>query len=219
MGVDHHYTHVAILVFATALIILLSVVARVSLGNADKAVIPADRFSVRGMFEVVVEFIHSLIDMVMGEHGKAYVPMFATLFFFIFINNLLGLLPGMSAATQNINTTLAIGIFTFVIYNVMGLKENGAGYLKHFLGPIIWIAPLMLVIELISHVVRPMSLGLRLMGNMTGDHTVLGIFLDLVPFGVPVIFYGLGLFVCFVQAFVFTILSMIYVMMATAHDH
>jgi F-type H+-transporting ATPase subunit a len=101
----------------------------------------------------------------------------------------------------------------------MGLKENGVGYLKHFLGPLIWLAPLLLPIELISHMVRPASLGLRLAGNMTGDHTVLGIFLNLVPIGVPMVFYVLGLFVCFLQAFVFSLLSMVYISMATAHDH
>ena len=117
------------------------------------------------------------------------------------------------------NTAFAIGIFIFFTYNFLGIKENGLAYLKHFLGPMLLLAPLMLPLEIISHVVRPMSLGLRLSGNMTGDHTVLGIFLDLVPYVVPVIFYGLGTFVSFVQAFVFTLLSMIYIAMATAHDH
>lgn len=101
----------------------------------------------------------------------------------------------------------------------MGIKENGWGYLKHFMGPIILLAPLMLVIEVISHVVRPISLGLRLANVMKGDHTVLGIFLDLVPLFLPILFYILGIFVCFVQAFVFTLLSMVYVSMAIAHDH
>jgi F-type H+-transporting ATPase subunit a len=101
-----------------------------------------------------------------------------------------------------------------------GIKENGIGYLQHFLGPIIWLAPIMLPIELISHMVRPFSLGLRLANVMMGDHTVVGIFLGLGPGVVlPIPFYLLGIFVCFVQAFVFTLLSMVYVAMATAHDH
>ncbi len=203
----------------TGLIVVLSVTARVALGNAEAAVIPASKFSVKGFFELIVEFINSLVGMVMGDHGHHLVPLFASVFFYVFLNNILGLLPGWSSATANMNTAFAIGLFIFVTYNFLGIKENGLAYLKHFLGPMLLLAPLMLPLEIISHVVRPMSLGLRLSGNMTGDHTVLGIFLDLVPYGVPVIFYGLGTFVSFVQAFVFTLLSMIYIAMATAHDH
>jgi F-type H+-transporting ATPase subunit a len=125
----------------------------------------------------------------------------------------------MTPATDNINTTVAIGLFVFVLYNALGAKESGLKYFAHFLGPVWWLAPLMVVIELISHLVRPMSLGLRLAGNMTGDHTVLSIFLDKYPIGIPIIFYSLGIFVCLVQAFVFTLLSMVYVGMATEHEH
>jgi F-type H+-transporting ATPase subunit a len=117
------------------------------------------------------------------------------------------------------NTTISVGIFSFLLYNLEGLRTNGLGYLKHFLGPVLWLAPLMVIIEVISNLVRPMSLGIRLFGNMTGDHTVLSIFLNLVPIGVPIIFYALGLFVCLVQAFIFSLLSMVYLSMATAHDH
>ncbi len=219
LHIDHHYAHVYVGMIVTGFIVLLSVTARVALGNSEAAVIPASRLSVKGVFELIVEFINSLVGMVMGDHGSKYVPLFASVFFYIFLNNILGLFPGWSAATANMNTAFAIGIFIFVTYNFLGIKENGLAYLKHFLGPMLLLAPLMLPLEIISHVVRPMSLGLRLSGNMTGDHTVLGIFLDLVPYGVPVIFYGLGTFVSFVQAFVFTLLSMIYIAMATAHDH
>ena len=197
----------------------MSVAARVALGNGEAAVIPAGRFGIKGFFELVTEFINGLIGMVMGDHGHKFVPLFASVFFFIFTNNILGLVPGWAAATANMNTALAVGLFVFVTYNFLGIRENGLAYLKHFLGPMLLLAPLMLPLEIISHVVRPMSLGLRLSGNMTGDHTVLGIFLELVPYGIPIVFYGLGTFVSFVQAFVFTLLSMIYVAMATAHDH
>jgi F-type H+-transporting ATPase subunit a len=125
----------------------------------------------------------------------------------------------MTPATENLNTTLGMGLIIFLYYNYMGLKENGLSYLKHFMGPILWLAPLMVVIELISHLVRPVSLGLRLANVMKGDHTVLGIFLDLVPVLLPIPFYILGIFVCFVQAFVFTLLSMVYVSMSIDHDH
>jgi F-type H+-transporting ATPase subunit a len=129
----------------------------------------------------------------------------------------------MTPATDNLNTTLAIGIFAFLVYNYYGLREHGLAYLKHFLGPIIWLAFLMAPIEIISHLMRPLTLGIRLQGNIFADHTVVGVFIDLfrniwfIP--VPALFYGLGIFVCFMQAFVFTMLSMIYISMAIAHDH
>ncbi len=218
-GISHHYTYVATAIFVTSVIVLFSVIGRLALGNGEKAIAPAGRISVKGIFEIVVEFINSLVQMVLGNHSSHFIPLFAAIFFYIFLSNVLGLLPGMTASTSNMNAALSVGLFSFAMYNVLGVRENGVAYFKHFLGPVLWLAPLMLPIELISHFVRPLSLGLRLSGNMTGDHTVLGIFLDLVPIGIPMIFYALGTFVCFVQAFVFTLLSMIYVMMATAHDH
>lgn len=216
-GVGHHFAHVATACLSVVILFILGLLARRSL--AVEGYMPASRLSIKGFFEVVLEFNIALIDMVMGTKGRKFAPIFATIFFFIFFSNLMGLLPGMTPPTDNLNTTIALGLFTFVVYNYMGFKEHGLAYLKHFLGPLWWLAPLMLVIELISHFVRPLSLGLRLQGNMSGDHTVLGIFLDLAPFGVPVAFYFLGMFVCFMQAFVFTLLSMIYVSMAVAHDH
>lgn len=218
-GVGHEHTHVATLAIGCVGMIAVALVGRAALGSGDKAYEPAGKFSIKGFFEVLTEFIVSLVDMVIGEEGRKFVPMFASIFFFVLFNNFIGLLPGMTPATDNINTTLAVGAFTFIAYNFYGVKEHGLPYLKHFLGPVLFLAPLMVIIEIISHLVRPFSLGLRLQGNMMGDHTVLGIFLDLVPWGVPVIFYGLGTFVCFMQAFVFTMMSMIYVSMAIAHDH
>lgn len=218
-GVGAEYAHVATFAIAASGALLLGFIARGQLGSGEKSVAPASKFSVRGLFELLTEFIQGLCDMVIGEHGRSFVPLFASIFFFVLINNLVGVIPGMSSATENLNTTLGMGLIIFLYYNFMGLKENGIGYLKHFMGPILWLAPLMVVIELISHLVRPLSLGLRLANVMKGDHTVLGIFLDLVPVLLPIPFYVLGIFVCFVQAFVFTLLSMVYVSMAIAHDH
>ncbi len=219
-GVTPETTHVATAILVTAMLVAMSIAGRVALGTGEAAIAPADRVSIKGFFELIVESITTLNDMVLGPEGRAFTSLFGAVFVYILISNLIGLVPGMTPPTENFNTTLAVGLFSFAAYNFYGFKEHGISYLKHFLGPVWWLAWLMLPIELISHIVRPMSLGLRLMGNMTGDHTVLGIFLGLVPFyGIPVIFYGLGLFVCFVQAFVFTLLSMVYVLMATAHDH
>lgn len=212
--------HVATLLIAAVIMILLAVAGRFALGRGEESILPANRFGFKAVFEGTVEFIVSMCEMVIGEEGEKFVPFFATLFFFIFISNLMGLLPGFTPPTDNVNTTFALGVFVFFYYNYLGIREHGFGYIKQFMGPMIALAPLMFVIELVSHLVRPFSLGLRLFGNMVGDHTVLGIFLNLVPYYLlPVIFYGLGLFVCFIQAFVFTILSMIYVSMAISHDH
>lgn len=219
LGVDHHFTPVAGSMLATAIIVLLSVAGRVALGNGEAAVQPAGSFSLKGFFEAFTEFINEIIKMVLGDHGRHYIPLFGAIFFYIILNNLMGLIPGMPSSTSDINTAFAVGIFSFIIYNVIGLKHGGWHYVQHFMGPVWWMAWLLLPIELISHLVRPFSLGMRLSVNMTADHTILGTFIDLTKVGVPVIFYGMGTFVSFVQAFVFTLLSMVYVMMATADDH
>ena len=219
-GVGHHYIHVATLIVSAIILIVLGLWARAALNFGGMSSEPAKKFGMKAVFEAIVDFIVSISDMVIGEEGRKYVPMFASIFLFVLINNFLGLVPGMTPATDNINTTIALGIFVFFVYNFLGLKEHGILYLKQFLGPLLILAPLMVVIELMSHFVRPMSLGLRLQGNMMGDHTVLSLFLNLAPYyGLPVIFYGLGLFVCFMQAFVFTMLTMIYVSLAISHDH
>lgn len=218
-GVGHENAHVATFGIVAAGVIGASLVARAKLGAGDNAVVPEGKFNIRSIFELVTEFFVGMVDMVIGHHGRVFVPMFASVFLFVLVNNLVGVIPGMTPATENLNTTIAMGTFIFIAYNLLGIKENGLAYLKHFLGPVIWLAPLMVVIELISHIVRPLSLGLRLANVMRGDHTVVGIFLDLVPILLPIPFYLLGIFVCFVQAFVFTLLSMVYVSLATAHDH
>lgn len=218
-GVGHHYTHVATLILATLISVVLGLVARASLGSGESAVVPHGKLSVRAIFEGITEFIYNLAHQVIGHHGRAFAPYFAAIFTFVLINNFIGLIPGMTPATDNFNTTFAFGIFSFLAYNVIGLKEGGFGYLKHFLGPVLWLAPLMLIIEIISHFIRPLTLGLRLANVMTGDHTVLTVFLNLFPIGPAIPFYLMGMLVCTIQAFVFTLLSMVYVALATAHDH
>lgn len=217
--VGHTYDHVATLGITSVGVMALGLVAKASLGKGDTAVIPTNRFSVRGIFELLTELIDNISEMVIGEHGKKYVPFFTAVFLFVLINNIFGMIPGMTPATENINTTFGFGCLMFLVYNTQGFRANGFwGYLKHFMGPVIFLAPLMFVIEMVSHFVRPFSLGLRLANVMAGDHVVLSVFLDLVPIGVPLPFYVMGTFVCFVQAFVFTLLSMVYVAFAIAHD-
>jgi F-type H+-transporting ATPase subunit a len=125
----------------------------------------------------------------------------------------------LEAPTSNINANFAVAAIVFFAYNYYGIKEHGPSYIKQFMGPVAWLAPFMILVEIISHLVRPVSLSLRLFGNINGDHLALAVFSDLVPMFVPMIFMGLGMFVAFLQAFIFTILSAIYIQMAISHDH
>ena len=219
-GIGEEYEHVATYATVSLATIAVGLGTKIAMKNKGEAsVTPDGKLSLRGVFEMITEFISGNVEMVIGHHGRKYTPFFCAIFTFILVNNFVGMIPGMTPATEQINTTLAMGTFMFLVYNYMGLKENGLGYLKHFLGPIWWLAWFMAIVELISHVVRPLSLGLRLSKVMSGDHIVIGIFTDLVPIALPVPFYLLGMLVCFVQAFVFTLLSMVYIALATAHDH
>ncbi|MBC7464926.1 MAG: F0F1 ATP synthase subunit A [Bdellovibrio sp.] len=218
-GVGHHYAHVATLLIVTVILALVGLRAKATLGSGEASVVPTGKFSVRGIFEILTETIGDVSTQVIGHHGRDFAPYFTAVFTFILFNNLVGLLPGMTPATDNFNTTFAFGIFSFLAYNVVGLKHGGLGYLKHFLGPVLWLAPLMLIIEIISHIIRPLTLGLRLANVMTGDHTVLTVFLGLFPLGPAIPFYAMGLLVSTIQAFVFTLLSMVYVALATADGH
>lgn len=222
--VTHDNLHVVTFAVSSLVLFGFAVKAKLALGAGEKAVLPSDKFSVRGFFELFTEFIANLTIMVAGKEALKFVPVFASIFLLILVNNLVGLLPGMTPATDNVNTTFALGIFAFLIYNWRGLREHGLSYFKQLFGPgvpkyLFFVPIMMFFIELISHTVRPLSLALRLKGNMVADHSVLGAFLDMAPFLVPIPFYFLGLFVCFMQAFVFTVLTMIYVSMAISHDH
>lgn len=219
LQIEHQYTHVVTAIAVSLLILVIGIYARIQLGSGEVAVVPAGRFSVRGFFEMITEGTYSLADQVIGEDGAKYVPLAASIFTFVLINNLIGLLPGMTPATDNLNTSFAIGMFSFIYYNYIGLKYEGLNYIKHFFGPVWWLAWLILPIELISHAFRPLTLGLRLAGNITADHTVVGVFHQLFPIGLPVPFYAMGLIVSLIQAFVFALLTLVYVMLAKAHDH
>lgn len=219
-SVDHHYVHVATAIFASLIIFAVVFRANMALGKGEAAIVPANRVSVRGFFELLTETTYNMAELVVGHDGYKYVPLAAAIFTYVLINNFLGLVPGMTPATDNLNTSFAIGLFSFAYYNYVGLKEDGLGYLKHFLGPVWWLAWLILPIELISHAFRPLTLGLRLKGNIMADHTVLSVFHDLAPYIVPVPFYMMGVIVCLIQAFVFALLTLVYVMLAKPHgDH
>ena len=200
-------------------LLLFALRARQQLAAVTDPAVPDSGFSARNLAEVVTEFITNLSESVIGHDGPKYAPLFASLFVFILGSNLIGLIPGFTPPTDNFNVTLALGIVSFAAYNYYGLQAHGIAYLKQFVGPLLVLAPLMIVVELFSHLFRPASLAIRLYGNMFADHLLLGIFTDLTKVLIPVVFYLLGTFVSLVQALVFTLLTMVYVGLAISHDH
>jgi F-type H+-transporting ATPase subunit a len=223
-GLDvHHYGHVFLGAVIMIAVLIFALIARMQLNAAlkreDEGLVPDSKLTIRNFFEIIAEKLYALAESVMGKHNaELHFPLIGTLFIFIFTCNLIGMIPGLLPPTENLNTTLAFGVFVFLYYNYVGIREGGLGYFKHFLGPVWWLAPLMLVVELASHFFRPISLGLRLRGNIMGDHVVLGIFNDFTPFLIPIIFYGMGLFVCLVQAFVFCLMTMVYISLSATHE-
>lgn len=185
-----------------------------------EGLVPDEGLTLKNIWELAVENLFNLVKDPLGEkNARKFFPFLGTLFIYIFISNILGLIPGFIPPTSNISINAGIAISVFVYYNYAGFREHGIGYLKHFMGPILWMAPLMIIIEGISNVVRMLSLSVRLFGNIHGDHMVLEIFTNLTYLVIPVIFLGLGLFVSFIQALVFTLLSTIYFQLALAHEH
>ncbi|MGH7885461.1 MAG: F0F1 ATP synthase subunit A [Thermodesulfobacteriota bacterium] len=209
---------------AILVVILLSIIGVRIKKNYSKesSVIPDEKPTFGNVFEILgLEFLFNLFENMLGskERARKFFPLLAGSFFFILFCNMLGIIPGFLPPTGNYNTTLACATVIFIMYNYYGFKEHGISYLKHFAGPVLFLAPLMIVIELISHIVRPVSLSLRLAMNITGDHIVLGVFTGLTHFLIPAIFIALGIFVSLLQAFIFTVLSAIYIALAEAHEH
>jgi F-type H+-transporting ATPase subunit a len=211
--------HISTAILVALLLIAFAIWVRPRLANVESALEPDEGVSARNVAEAVVEAISGLAEGVIGHHYHRYVPLLAAFFVFILVSNLIGLVPGFLPPTSNFNTTLGLGLISFLAYNAYGLREIGGDHLKHFLGPVWWLAAIMLPVEIFSHAFRPISLGIRLFANMFADHQVVSIFTSMTKLLVPVLFYLLGAFVCVVQAFVFTMLSAIYISLSVAHDH
>ena len=184
-------------------------------------VAPAQGFSVRGIVETLMGFVHDLGKGIIGDiQVRPFLPTLAALFLFILVSNLSGLVPGFTPATESLNTNLVLGLFIFVVFNIAGIKEHGIiGYLKTFAGPIAMMAPFIFLIEMIGAFARPVSLALRLYGNIFGDHLVLSVFTGLTYLILPAFLLFFGLLVACLQSFVFTLLSSIYISLAVSHDH
>jgi F-type H+-transporting ATPase subunit a len=214
------WEHFGVSMLVVAILLLFGMKVRGSLANTEAAIEPEDGVTARNVAESFVEGIVGIAKSAIPEHPERYVPLLATLFAFILLANVLGLVPGFAPPTSQFNITFALGMVSFGAYHAYGVREQGFGsYMKHFLGPVMAIAPLMFVIEMFSHAFRPVSLGVRLYANMFADHTVIEIFTGLTYVIIPVIFYCLGFFVCIVQSFVFTMLSAIYISGAVSHGH
>ena len=231
---EHGFTWVSIIpivseseklkvVFPTLLVVIfLFVVCKKissSIASSKEHIVPEEKMSAQNLFELIVQVTLNMMKDIIGPSSDKFLPLIGSLFIYIFFCNLLGVIPGFLPPTISLYTNAACALIVFFYYNYLGIKEHGFAYAKQFMGPLIWLAPLMAVIELLSHCFRPFSLSVRLFGNMFGDHAILSIFSDLVPLGLPVIFISLALVVALIQAFIFSALSAVYIGLAISHDH
>ncbi|HVJ63679.1 MAG TPA: F0F1 ATP synthase subunit A [Bdellovibrionota bacterium] len=213
--------------------------------TTDAELVPPAKLGLTNFFDLVGSFIQSLAKDIIGHHYATYLPLLTFMFIWTLTSNMLGLIPGLGSPTDNLNTTLAMGVFVFLYYNYQGFRSHGFHYLEQFAGHLsgvllLLLGPMMFVIELISHSVRPITLGIRLKANISADHAIYGTIRDLCiqvadamgnsmgAFGkalgwvfislgpVPIVI--LGILVCVIQAFVFTLLTTIYIGLATAHE-
>jgi F-type H+-transporting ATPase subunit a len=195
-------------------------------------VIPDEGFSLRNVLELIVEALVSQAKAVMGDEYRRYFPVVGTIFFFILVSNLMGLVPGLGGATSDVNTAVAWAIISFLVYNFVGIRTHGWKYIYQFMGPSLYereiggkhyhirvLAPVFLPLEIVLHLARILTLTVRLVANMFADHTLILIWLGMVPVLLPAIFMGLGLVVSVLQAFVFALLTMIYIGQALQEPH
>jgi F-type H+-transporting ATPase subunit a len=215
IGLDHfahEYPHVVYSWVVMALLMISGAVA-----SKNITMIPA---KMQNFFEVIISGIEEFMVDNTGEEGRWLLPLAATVFMYVFVGNLIGLVPGFFPPTASINTTLSCALVVVVFTHVIGIKYHGIKYIKHFLGPVWWMSPLIFVIEIIGHLARILSLTFRLFGNMMGHEIVLAILFALAgAFLAPLPIMALGIFVSFVQAFVFFLLSIIYFTGAMEHAH
>lgn len=208
----HAYPHVIYSWVVMLLLVGLGVLAAKGI-----AMVPN---KMQNFFEIVVSGIEDFMVDITGEEGRWLFPLVATIFLYIFIGNLIGLVPGFFPPTASLNTTLSCALVVVVFTHIIGVKYHGISYIKHFLGPVWWMIPIIFPIELIGHIARILSLSFRLFGNMMGHELVLGILFALAgAFFAPLPIMALGIFVALVQAFVFFLLSIMYFTGAMEHAH
>jgi len=196
----------------TGLLLLYFVAVRASLSVEKPG-------AVQHTAEMVHEFVSSQGESIIGHGYERFVNYLTTIGLFILVANLFGLVPGLESPTSNVVVPLGLALTTFFYYHYHGIREHGFGYIKQFLGPIWWLSPLLLIIEIVSHLARIMSLTIRLYANMFAGDLVTWAFFGLLPIGIPIIFMVLHLGVSVIQAYVFMLLTAIYLGLAVSHDH
>jgi len=198
-----------------SLLVALFLVAFFGLAVRRRTLVPG---KLQDVLELIVEFFQGLLSDIIGPEGKKYLPMIGTVGLFIFFSNILGLVPGFMSPTSKLNVTVGCALTVFVYYHYQGMKAQGVlKYLKHFAGPIPILAPLMVPIELISHLSRPVSLSIRLFSNIFAEEVLIVVIASIIPYFLPLPFMALSLFTGLLQAFVFVLLSCIYISGAVAH--
>jgi len=212
MEIGHtNWTHVTNAWLVMALLTMFAILA-----TRRMAIYP-NRF--QNVMEVILSGFYSLLLDTMGEHGKKFFPLIATLGLYILMSNLIGLIPGFESPTSNLNTTVSMALCVFFMTHIIGVKLHGLKYFKQFLGPVWWLTPLMMPIEIISHLSRPISLSVRLFGNIMGEDIVLAVVLLLVPLLVPMPVLVLMIFTSVIQTLVFMLLAMMYIAGAMEEGH
>jgi F-type H+-transporting ATPase subunit a len=219
-------------ILASALLFMAAMAVRRRLAIDDGGVLPDEGVTIRNLIEVIIVQLSDLAESIMGDQYRKHFPVIGTLFFFILVSNLLGLIPWMGGATSDVNTAAAWATISFVYYNAIGIKTHGWKYIYQFMGPALMnvkiggttyhvrpLTPLFLPLEIVLHFARLATLTIRLAANMFADHTVIGVWIGMIPIVVPAIFMGLGLMVSFLQAFVFALLTMIYIGSALEEAH
>lgn len=201
---------------ATIIILVIALLARKSMNLVPRGV--------QNLVEVIMEFFIDLAEANIGHMGRHFFPFIATIGIYILVCNFLGLLPGGDAPTSNLNTNAALAIPVFLATHIYGVKEHKLGYIKHFVGPIrslpaLPLMILMFIIEAIGHIARPLTLSVRLFGNMVAKHKIILILLLLAPAIVPTAILGLGVLVSVIQAFVFVLLTTLYLAGAVEEAH
>jgi F-type H+-transporting ATPase subunit a len=214
LSLSHVYTGLLAMAISVVLVLL-----------AGKPSIRPTKF--QALWEGYIRFVRSMVIENMGHEGLRYVPLISAIGLFVFFSNLLGMVPGLEAPTANVNTNLALALIVFLLYNIEGFRLHGIGYLKHFMGPSPYLAPIFFLIEVISHLARPITLTLRLFANMKGGAMILAVLVGLVVQNYlimaasPVLLLfiiAIKFLAVFIQAYIFMILSTIYLAGAVAHE-
>ena len=231
-----HQLHVPWIVlsslFAAVLLLFAGLSVKRAVTGEQGGILPEEGVSIRNVVEVVIESLGDLGETTIGPEWRRYFPVVGSIFFFVLVSNVMSLFPGMLGSTSDVNVTFAWAIISFLVYNYVGIKQHSWKYIYQFMGPSIMnmeiggkhyhvrlLAPIFLILEIPLHISRILTLGIRLLANMFADHTVVLVWLSLIPIAVPAVFMGLGLLVSVLQAFVFALLTMIYIGQALEEPH